>query len=369
MRIAIVHDWLDGYRGGERVLEVIANMFPKAPIYTLFYESSKLPKELATRKVYYPKGIAFLKKMRRFLLPFLPSIIESFDLQKFDLIISTSSCVAKGVIPAPDAKHICYIHSPMRYIWDQSEIYKPSIIKKLHLSPIYNLVLNYLRLWDVASSARVDKFIANSTYVGLRVKKFYRRDSSVIHPPVDTKKISGILDSNPQKLENYYIIAGCFVPYKNFDLAIKTFVKNKKKLIVVGDGPQRKYLKSLAKDNIVFVTHPPYEKLIKLISAAKAFIFPGIEDFGIIAIESMACGTPVLALQKGGALDFVDPGKNGMFFKDATQSSLQDCLDRFGRLKFDREKIKIFSENFCQDRFIKEFKQQILNVLGAESEI
>ena len=262
MRVVIVHDWLDGYRGGERVLEVIANIFPKAPIYTLFYESSKLPKELAARQVYYPKKIALLKKMRRFLLPFLPSVIESFDLQNFDLIISTSSCVAKGVIPAPDAKHICYIHSPMRYIWDQSEIYRPKIIKKLHLNPIYNLCLNYLRIWDVSSSARVDEFIANSTYVGLRVKKFYRRDSSVIHPPVDTKKISSIIHNSPQKLDDYYIIAGCFVPYKNFDLAINTFVENKKKLIVVGDGPQKKHLKSLAKDNIVFITHPPFMRLL-----------------------------------------------------------------------------------------------------------
>lgn len=363
LRVALVHDWLVTYRGGERVLESIGELFPDAPIYTLFYDPSALPDWFKRRDVRYPKFLNSMKTFRKALLPILPSAIESFDLQSYDLIISTSSCVAKGIIPPVHAKHICYIHSPMRYIWDQRKEYFRSIENVPLVSGFVNFLLSQLRVWDVVSSHRVDQFIANSNFVKQRVSKYYARDASVIHPPVSLEFFQRE-NLNPQDKENYFLVAGAFVPYKRLDLAIQACNKLGHRLVVAGSGPSESYLRSLAKDKVEFVIDPTRQTLKDLMYKAKALIFPGVEDFGIVPIEAMASGTPVLALKQGGALDFLQEGRNGLFFNEQSEESLMSLLNRFKVDDFNLQDIVKSTERFSKERFLNEMRQQISRSLG-----
>ena len=360
LKVAIVHDWLVSYRGGEKVLEAICELYPNAPIYTLFYDPKKLPPSLTRKDIRYSKKLNFFRRVRKLLLPFLPFFVESISLSDYDLIISTSSCVAKGIIPGPNTKHLSYVHSPMRYIWDQQKDY---LSTKQYL-PGMVWVIRYLcyrlRMWDTMSSCRVDYFVANSHFVSKRIEKYYRRRSEVIHPPIN---LSFFSDLTPPKRRNYFLIAGAFVPYKKFDLAIKACETLGRRLIVAGKGEEEERLKKISGPHTEFHIEPNDAEWKKLLSGADALIFPGVEDFGMIAVEAMACGTPVIAFKKGGALDFIKPGISGCFFTEQTPESLQETLLKFSLNDYDHNDIIHYAKNFSKERFTQKFQRAVDQLL------
>ena len=335
------------------MLEAIASLYPEAEIFTLFCDLSTLPGELKTRKIHVHPVANRLKFMRKALLPFMPLWIEEFDLGGFDLVISTSSCVAKGVIVDPDAKHLCYMHSPMRYIWDQRAEYLGWTRKIPIVNFVVSLISTFLRAWDVTSSARVDLFVANSTFVQKRIKKNYGRRSLVIPPPTD---VSRFTSKSAENNGDYFLVAGAFVSYKRFDLAIRACERLGKKLIVAGQGPELARLRQLAGAHTTVINAPSDEQWTKLFAGAKAFIFPGVEDFGITAIEAMASGKPVIALKRGGALDFVIEGQTGLFFAEASVESLAKALKKSETLTWDQSKIQAFAGKFSRENFISKMR-------------
>ena len=276
--------------------------------------------------------------------------IESFDLSGFDLVISTSSCVAKGIIVDPDSRHLCYIHSPMRYIWDQRDEYLGRIRRVPILGFFVEALSSMLRIWDMVSSTRVDLFVANSSFVKERVRKFYGRHSIVIPPPVDVSRFSS--KGISMEKQDYLLAAGALVRYKRFDLAIKACEALGKKLVVAGDGPDLGYLKSIAGPNTKFIENPDNETWVKLMREARALLFPGVEDFGITAIEAMAAGTPVIAQRRGGALDFIVEGETGVFFDEASVDSLMEAIKKSGSVNWNGDFLNEFAEKFSLDVFL-----------------
>jgi len=359
MKVALVHDFLVKLGGAERLLKVLADMYPDAPIYTLFYDESKVgdvfPKERIRTSFLnnYPK---FLKNRYRFLTHKFPRAIEELDFDGFDLVISSSTAFSHGIITKLDTKHLCYIHSPMRYAFDWANNYKKenkiSGIKKLFYTPL----IKYLREWDFLASDRPDTYISNSRNVQKRVKKYYKQDSSVIFPPVDVDRFK-ISYSN----EGYFLIVSTLTPYKKIDLAVSLFNKIGRRLIIIGDGPHRKYLESIAGDNIEFLGFKSDDVVAEYMRNCRAFIFPGEEDFGITPVEAMACGKPVLALGKGGALETVISGKTGEFFFESTVESIEDGLARllYNEKFYKPRNIREHAKNFSKDIFKKKIKHAV----------
>ena len=365
IRVALVHDWLVSYRGGEKVLEALAELFPDAPIYTLFYQPKALPESLTSRKIIYPRGLNLLRPLRKLLLPILPAAIEAFDLNGYDLIVSTSSCVAKGVLPGPSAKHLCYIHSPMRYAWDQREHYFGRWLKMPIIGMVIEWMLARLRLWDVASSSRVDQFVANSHFVAQRVKRYYGREAAVVAPPVELENYKA--DAIPLHERKYFIAAGAFVPYKRFDIAIRAFKNRKEKLVVMGSGPMARKLQILAgsSPNIKFKIAPNHQEWITLMRHAKALVFPCVEDFGITAIEALAAGTPVIAANAGGALDYIVHNKNGWLLTPEELTKLGTWLNHFEEQTLDPSQVQSTAANYSKDAFLGKMKREITDLMGS----
>ena len=362
MRVAIVHDWLVTWRGGEKVLEALASLYPEAPIYTLFYDPSKVPATIRNRKVIVHPVANRFRRCRKALLPFLPLWIESLPLEHFDLVISTSSCVAKGVVVGPHAKHISYIHSPMRYVWDQRDEY----LATLRRIPIVNLGVDFLstflRVWDTVSSTRVDAFIANSHFIRQRIRKYYGRDSVVIHPPIDTDKFR---PKRHEPKKDYFLAAGALVGYKRFDLAVQACERLGCKLIVAGDGPELKRLKSIAGKHTEFLTGVSDPEWIELLRGARGLLFPGVEDFGMIAVEAMAAGTPVVAYKAGGALDFILDGKTGVFFEESSVESLSEAIERAKSVAWNSDFLSGHADQFNKDSFLRNFRNQLGPLLAT----
>ena len=350
IKVALVHDWLTGQRGGEKVLEVLAEIFPEAPVFTLFHFKGSQVESLERRDIRtsFLQKFPFLKKRYRLYLPLFPLAVELFDLSEYELIISSSHCVAKGVIPRPDALHISYIHSPMRYAWNQYFAYfapgRLSFFSRLFIPP----VIHRLRVWDVSSSARVDHFIANSANVARRIEKYYRRDADVIHPPADTDFFT---PAAPEPAREYYLIVSALVPYKRIDLAVEALNLRSAPLKVVGTGPEFKKLRRAARPNIEFLGPVTGESLRSLYQGAKALLLPGEEDFGITGLEAQACGTPVIAYGRGGAKETVIPGETGIFFSELTGASLGSALDKFQGLEFNKTIIRSNAMTFSRAAF------------------
>lgn len=355
MRVALVHDYLNQYGGAERVLEAFCQIFPQAPIYTLLYDKEKTGWAFEARRIRtsFLQKIPLLKSHHRPFLMLMPLAIEQFDLSQYDLVLSDSASYAKGVVTQPSSLHICYCHTPIRYAWDDSHKYieefgYPGLVKK-----IIPFFMNYIRLWDEQAAQRVDEFIANSQFVAKRIKKYYHRDSKVIHPPVKTN-----LFYLADQLDNYFLMAGRFLPYKRFDLAIEAFNQLGLPLKIIGDGPERRKLQRKAKGNIEFVGLVSDDKLKDYYARCQAFIFPQEEDFGITAVEAMAAGRPVIAYQAGGALEIVQQGITGLFFKEQTAGHLIETLRKFKPTDFNPKLIREKAMEFDQERFkerIKEF--------------
>lgn len=356
MKIALIHDWYYTNGGAEKVIKAINNAFPNCDHFALFdvmSDSDKL-NLLNTTKVNttFIQKMPFISKFHRNYLQLYPLAIEQLDLRPYDLIISSSSAVAKGVLTNSNQVHICYCHSPMRYAWDLYQQYLKES-KFNFLTKIYaKYVLHKIRLWDVMSANRVDYFISNSNYISQRINKVYRRDSQVIYPPVETNNFK--LSQNPSR--DFYFTASRMVPYKKIDLIVETFAINGKKLIVAGNGPELKKIKSKANSNVTFVGHITNDKLLEYIQNAKAFVFAAEEDFGIIPVEAQACGTPVIAYGKGGALETIIENKTGVFFEEQTSESLNQAIEKFEKMNFDPLRIRENALRFSEERFVEEIK-------------
>lgn len=321
MRAAIVHYWLLNMRGGEKVLEALCRLLPDAEIYTLFYDPQRVSPYLRTRCI----TASFLNPLRyhhRSLLPLMPMALEHFDLRGYDLVISSESGPAKGVITASTTRHICYCHTPMRYLWDLYPAYlhefTHSSFKRALMAPL----ANYLRLWDFASAARVDEFIANSENVRQRIWKTYRREAQVIHPPVDTEAYCWMPS------EDYYLVVSELVAYKRIDSAVRVFSKSGRRLRVVGDGPEFRSLQKLAGSSIEFCGRVPDDQLRELYARSRAFVMPGEEDFGMTAVEALASGKPVIGLGRGGVLESVPP-EGAFFYPEPDDAQLSAAVERF----------------------------------------
>ena len=357
LKIAVIHDWLVGRRGGEKVLEeilyVLENNFKpkKLEVFTLVYKKGTQAEIIEKQKinVSFIQKLPFgLKKYRNY-LPLFPSAIESFELRDFNLIISSSHAVAKGIIPPPGALHVSYCHTPMRYIWDHFHTYfgNKKGVKRL----FYSSVANYLRMWDQISSDRVDLFIANSANVKKRIERYYKKDSEIIYPPVDTD----FFNCDKAEKKDYFLVVSAMVPYKKIDIVIEAFNIFNLPLKIVGRGPDEKKLKRISKNNIEFLGFVEDAMLKKLYSEAKALIFPTEEDFGIVPVEAQACQTPVIAFKKGGATETVKEGITGVFFEEQTVESLSTAIDKFLNKRFNNVLIRENALKFSKENFRKNF--------------
>lgn len=357
MKVALVHDWLTGMRGGEKVLELLCEIYPDAPIYTLFHFPGSISKTIESHRIVtsFLQNAPFVRTGYRNYLPLFPAAIESFDLQQYDLVISSSHCVAKGIIPSSSGLHFCYCHTPMRYIWshywDYFGDHRTGFIKRKTLP----FVMSYLRMWDVASSNRVNAFIANSKFVGSRIEKYYGRSSSVVYPPVD---IDFFAPSEKQR-EDFFLIVSALVPYKRLEVAVEAFNRSNHQLVIVGSGPEGKRLQKIAKSNIKFAGRVELERLKELYQTAAALIQPGVEDFGINVVEAIACGCPVIAYGRGGATETVTEGESGLFFYDLTPESLLEAVDKARGIRFNIAFMREMVLRFSPARFRIELQKII----------
>lgn len=357
MRVALIHYWLNGMRGGERVLEAFCDLFPDADIYTHVADRAKLSSKLNRHeiKTSFISKMPFARSQYQKYLPFMPRALEELDLSEYDLIISSESGPAKGVIPRPDAFHMCYTHSPMRYIWDLYPQYQASAGRLARVA--FPGIAHRLRTWDVTSAARVDQFLANSSFVAKRIEKYYRRSSEVVFPPVSTDDFK-IVDRAGRG--DYFLAAGEFVRYKRFDVAIDAFNELGLKLKVIGDGEERKALERKAGDNIEFLGRVPFSELKHHFARCRALIFPGEEDFGMVPVEVMASGRPVIAYARGGALDTVVDGLSGLHVHEQTVEAFVEAVRSFKEEDFDPERIRTHAGTFGREPF----KQRIRQILA-----
>lgn len=361
MKVALIHDHLQQNGGAERVLEALQALYPDAPTYTLIYDE-KAVGEIFKHKDIRPsflQNIPFAKRFLRWMLPLMPTATESYDLQEYDVVVSSSSGLAKGVIPPAYGIHVCYCHTPTRYLWTDAHSYiedmkAPGFVKKL-----IPFVQTWLRIWDRQSADRVDYYIANSKTVQYRIDRYYNKPSTVINPPVDVDKFH-ISD----KEKEYYLAGGRLVPYKRFDLIIDAFNQTKMPLKVFGTGPMMEELKKKALPNIEFLGRVSDEKRAELFANAIAFINPQEEDFGITPIEAMASGRPVIAYRKGGAVETVIAGKTGELFDNQHWTDLADIILHFDESSFDPKKIREHAETFSTEIFrqrIQSFVEKAYN--------
>jgi glycosyltransferase involved in cell wall biosynthesis len=354
-KVAIIHDWLNGMRGGEKVLEEILALYPQADIFTLFYEPAAVSPLIRSKNIHASRlnRNPWIRKHYQHFLPWFPRHVEAFDLRDYPLVISSSHCVAKGAIPAPEALHFSYVHSPMRYAWDQ--YYSYFAAAGFWKRKVIEREISRLRIWDVSSSARVDHFIANSDHVRKRIEKYYRRDAVIIHPPVATD----FFQPAARPSRDYFLMVSALVPYKNAGLVVETFRQTGDKLRIVGRGAEQKALRRLAGPNTQWLPAVSSEKLRELYQNARALVFAGVEDFGIAFAESQACGTPVVAFARGGALEIVEDRVTGVLFPDASVAGLKAALADFSRLDLKAAAIRANSLRFSAERFREEFQRAI----------
>lgn len=357
-KIALVHYWLTGMRGGEKVVQSICNLFPDMDIFTLVYDKSKIAESINHHKIFtsFIQKLPFARKKYQTYLPFMPIAIEQFNLSDYDIVISSESGIAKGVLTKPETCHFCYCHTPMRYLWNMYFDYLKNENIRFLKRKIIEIFFNYLRVWDLATAARVDYFISNSNNVKKRILKYYRRDSTVIYPPVD---VEGMIFET--KKQDYYLAVSQLVSYKRIDLAIRAFNELKKELIIIGEGQEYRKLKKIADSNIKFLGWQSGESLRQYYANAKAFIFPGEEDFGITPVEAQASGTPVIGFGGGGLLETVIEGKTGLFFYKQDYKELASVIESFesNTGKFDCHKIRENSLRFNRERFENDLKKFI----------
>jgi len=348
MKLALVHEMLVKLGGAERVLKILSEIYPEAPIYTLLHNPKKVEAWFKDKKI-HPSSLQPWFRMipkQRLFLPYMAKAIEKFDFNHYDVVISSSSAFAHGIKTGPKTKHICYCHSPMRYAWDYTHEYMKdfSPLKRYLAAKI----LTKVRQWDYETSKNPDVLIANSEHVRKRIQKYWRRDAEVIYPPVDISRFTPT-----SKRDDYFLIISALTPFKRIDIAIRTFNKIRRRLLIIGDGAQKDILKTISGPNIEFLGHKNDDEVRDTLQNCRALIFPGEEDFGIVPVEAMAAGKPVLAYGKGGVLESVQAGVSGEFFRDLTPESLEDGLARLmaNEPRYDIHKIRALAERFDEGMF------------------
>jgi glycosyltransferase involved in cell wall biosynthesis len=362
LKTAIVHEWLVNYAGSEKVVESFTNIWRDADVFTLVDflndEERKIILKGKKAKTSFIQHLPYAKKQHRKYLPLFPKAIESFDLSQYDLIISSSHSVAKGVRTNKNQLHICYCHSPMRYAWDEADYY----LKEANLNSgvkglIVQSILKYLRKWDLKSADNVDYFIANSNHIAKKIKRIYNRNADVIYPPVDVEKFSLLTER-----EDFYLTASRLVPYKRIDLIIDAFASMPdKKLIIIGSGPEKEKLKTKASANISLIGYQEFDSLKSYMQKAKAFVFAAEEDFGIIVVEAMACGTPVIAGNFGGTTESVVDKETGILFPEQTVDSIIEAVKSFDVIakSINYSEVKIHAKKFSREIFEKNIKNYV----------
>ncbi len=417
MRVALVHDYLNQIGGAERVLAVLVEMFPKAPIYTLLHDKKKMRGMFSDREIKTSfLDLPFVRSHHRLFIPIMPHAIRTMHLgSKFDLIISDSASFAKGIPHDKNTKHLCYCHTPLRYVWETDTYFSAKggsafggDVGNMVFRNTFKPLFRYVKTFDYRFAQYPDVMLANSHFIAGKIKEYYHRTAEVVYPPVDLKKFyydpippfvkgvpegrgifrgggfsqkslpakpalplaqgeeippaSGVL---PLGKGEYFLAVGRFLPYKKFDLIIRAFNKNGLPLIIVGAGRDEKKLKALAiSKQIKFLPYQSDEQLRKLYSGAKCLIFPHVEDFGLVAAEAIACGCPVIAFKGGGIKEIVIDGKNGIFFSDQTISGLTNAIERFVTMTFDRKAIAKTAERFSKEVFIKKMEESIHRLMG-----
>jgi glycosyltransferase involved in cell wall biosynthesis len=354
MRVAIVHDYLNQYGGAERVLEALHELYPNAPVYTSIYDPAAMPAAYQRWDIRasWMQRLPGWRRAFRAYFPLYPSAFESFDLSGYDLILSSSSAFAKGVIPPPGARHICYCHTPMRFAWrTDAYVEREGIGGATRV--LLSILLTYVRLWDVASTPRVDTFVANSRAVAGRIRRYYGRDAAIIAPPVDLPPY------RPQPPEDFYLAGGRLIPYKRLDLAVRAFTALGLPLKIFGAGRDRATLEASAGPNIEFLGHVSEERRRELFVRCRAFVFPGEEDFGITPLEAMAAGRPVIAYAAGGALDSIVDGRTGRFFREQSAAALAAAVAQERCDQYDADAIRRHAEGFGRDVFLGRMREVI----------
>lgn len=353
MKLAIVHEWLANMGGSEKVVLAFKEIFPDAPIYTTVYNEDKVDPAFLKMDIRtsFIQRLPFGKTKYQSYLPLMPTAVEQFDLSEYNVVLSSSHAVAKGVVTGAKTLHITYCHTPMRYAWDfYHEYLNDSSVGGLKRKLIPWL-MNYIRIWDRLSADRVDYFIANSRYVAQRIKKHYRREAEVIYPPVDTSYFTPSADDG-----DYFFIVSRLIPYKRIDLAVEAFNRLGLPLKIAGEGPEKERLQAMAGSNIEFLARISDEEMRKHYASCKAFIFPGEEDFGITPVEAQAAGRPVIAYGAGGCLETVMPGVTGEFFASQTADALAEVIRRFDPAKYRPEQIRAHAGQFDREIFKRRIK-------------
>ena len=356
IKIAIIHYWLLGMRGGERVLEALCEMYPQADIFTHVYAPEMVSDRIRQHRIIptFVNSLPRATRMYKAYLPLMPLALEQLDLRGYDLIISSESGPAKGVIAPPEALHVCYCHTPMRYIWNMYHDYRQSAgwVARHMMPPL----AHYLRMWDVTSAARVDSFVANSAAVAARIRRFYAADATVIHPPVDT---SAFCPAAPSEIGDYFLMVGELVSYKKPDLAVRAFNELKLPLVVIGGGEMLDEIRRLAGPTVKIMGSQPSDVLKQHYARCRALIFPGEEDFGMVPVEAMASGRPVIAYGRGGALETVTTGLSGIFFEKQTVEDIASAIGRLSELEIDPQRIAAHATRFGRDQFLQKMNEHI----------
>ena len=364
MRVAIVHYWLVGMRGGEKVIEALCEMYPQADIFTHVYVPDMISDRIRRHRIIptFINSLPRAAQMYKTYLPLMPLALEQVDLRGYDLVISSESGPAKGVIPPASAVHVCYCHTPMRYIWNMYHDYRNGAgrLTRLLMPPLSH----YLRMWDVTSAARVDSFVANSATVAARIKRYYAANATVIYPPVDTDAFSPEAAS---EIGDYFLMVGELVSYKRPDLAIRAFNELRLPLVVIGGGEMLDEVRRLAGPTVKIMGSQPFEVLKHHYARCRALIFPGEEDFGMVPVEAMASGRPVIAYGRGGALETVADGVSGIFFEKQTVEDITSAVKRLSQLEIDPQGIVAHAKRFGRDRFLQEIRGHISGLLAQKA--
>jgi glycosyltransferase involved in cell wall biosynthesis len=360
-RLAIVHDWLTGMRGGEKALEVICERFPAAELFTLVHVRGSVSPVIEQRLIHtsFLQALPGIRRYYRQCLPAFPAAVEQFDLDRFDLVLSVSHCAVKSVLKAPRATHVCYCLTPMRYAWDQFDAYFGSARVGRVGSRLMRPVMARLARWDRETAARVDRYVAISHYVAGRIGRYYNRDSTVVYPPVDTDFYRP--DTSPP--DGYALVVSALVPYKRVELAIDACARVRVPLLIVGDGPERAALERWADGRATFVGRVSNERIRDLYRRASVVLLPGEEDFGIVPLEAQACGRPVVALGRGGALETVMPGETGELVDEPNVEAFAEAIARVVQGRFDPQRIRQNAERFGRARFGDEIEALVRHPL------
>ena len=367
-RVAIVHDWLTGMRGGEKVLEAICDLYPDAPIYTLVHVRGSVSAHIERHRI-RRSPVQWLPRagdLYRNYLPLFPAAVELFDLDRYDLVISSSHCAVKSVIRPPTATHVCYCHSPMRYAWDQFNAYfGPEQVGRAR-SRVLRPVMARLARWDAATAGRVDRFVANSQYVAGRIRRYYNRGSAVVYPPVDTT-FYRLSDPTRRPIEPRFLVVSALVPYKRLDVAIAACREARVPLRIVGRGPEEARLRQMGGPDVEFLGWRTDEEIRDLYASSTAVLLPGVEDFGMVPVEAQACGTPVVALGQGGACETVEDGVSGILVADNSVEAFAEGLSRARKTTFDPNVIRDRAARFSRERFLADFQIAVDDAMTERS--